>query len=217
MKLLIFLVCLLPKGRMKNWILSRFPGWTVHSAAQVSPCLVIGVYRCRIEKNARIGVLSAFRDLREMVLEGDASIGQLNWISAAPSLGGQAPTSRLLRLAEGAAITNRHYIDCSGGVTIDKFAIVAGVRSVFITHSIDVVEGVQTAAGVRIGRSSLISSSVKVCPGVSVADECLVAMGSTISRSLERPGSLYAGAPAVWKKEIGGRFFERTVRYVNPR
>jgi acetyltransferase-like isoleucine patch superfamily enzyme len=114
------------------------------------------------------------------------------------------------------AITSRHYIDCSGDVSVGAFTVVAGVRSTILTHQIDVVESRQTVAPVAIGDYCFIGSNCRITPGSAIPDRCVTAMGSVVVGELPQPGMLYAGVPARPVKELGdATFFNRPDAFVD--
>lgn len=53
-----------------------------------------------------------------------------------------------------------------------------------------------TSAAVRLGERVLVGSHCLILKGVSIAPGCVVAAGSTVTRSVETPGALLAGVPA---------------------
>lgn len=51
-------------------------------------------------------------------------------------------------------------------------------------------------APVEIGHHVWVGSGVKIFKGVQIAEDCIIAGGSVVTRSVEEPGSLIAGNPA---------------------
>jgi maltose O-acetyltransferase len=49
---------------------------------------------------------------------------------------------------------------------------------------------------VSIGEGTWLAANVTVCPGVSIADNCIVAAGAVVASDLKKSNSLYAGVPA---------------------
>jgi acetyltransferase-like isoleucine patch superfamily enzyme len=211
------LVGVLPHCRLKTLLMSRLLGWSVHPTATVAPCLFVRVRRVSLGAGARLLGLSAFYDVDDLVLGDDAVVGRWNWLSAARELrtavldaraGGRPAT---LRLGRGAAITSRHYIDCSGGVDIGAFSVLAGVRSTVLTHQVDLARSEQDVRPVRVGDYCLVGSNAKLVPGASIPDRCVIAMGSVVAGALPDAGHLYAGVPARAVKPVeDGLYFTRT-------
>jgi acetyltransferase-like isoleucine patch superfamily enzyme len=93
----------------------------------------------------------------------------------------------------------------------------AGVRSTWFTHRINLSESVQFSEGTRVGDYCFIASGVQVGPGVMIADNSVVAMGSVVVRSLTQRGRLYGGTPA---RDLGAgnnaAYVQRSVGFVDP-
>ena len=161
-----------------------------------------------------IGFGNVFRDVTELNLENDCTIRNFNWISTSPLLvksGGKGS----LKLGEKSSITSRHYLDCSGGITIGEYTTIAGVRSTMITHQIDRVKSKQTSQGINIGKYCLISSNVLVCPGVSICDYSVVGMGTTLAGNYKDSNTLILGTKGkVKKNNLSGEYFGRLDRSV---
>jgi acetyltransferase-like isoleucine patch superfamily enzyme len=211
------LIWLLPQP-LKRVALRRLFGWTIHPSARVGLSLFDNVRGVRLGAGAHIGHFNVFRDLERVELGEKAFIGQWNWITAADVLVRQPHEDArgFLSLGEHAAITSRHYVDCTGGVDVGAYATVAGVRSTILTHQIDVASSSQQTAGTRIGAYCFVGSDVRIVPGVSIADRCLVAMGAVVAGDLAEPGVLYGGVPAKALKHVDeGEYFRRTTGYVD--
>lgn len=217
--LLSTFVGLWPAGRLKNWVLNRL-GHSIDPLAHVSPVLLLGSTTLHLAASARVGTLSAFRSVR-LIVERNAEIGQLNWVSAAPFLASESesPNAGSLVIKEHASVTNRHYFDVPGGVIVERFATVAGVRSVFFTHGIDVNTNELVTGPIHIGEYSMVGSSVNVTLGSTVPAFSVVGMGATVVPGLSTPARLYTGTPAREKAPIDASapYFTRTHGAVPPR
>jgi len=190
-------VGMLPSGWVKRYLLC-LSGWEIDPTAVFGPTLLLRVERMVLGPNCRIGFLNVMRDLKSVELEEGAIIGQWNWMSAAlPLIGQSSPASAgRFKMLRQSSMSSRHYVDASGGVTIGAFATVAGVRSTFITHGVDINSSMQSTARVEIGDYSILGSNSKLTPGSTVPSHSFVAMGSVVTRGLDEPYKLYAGTPA---------------------
>lgn len=134
----------------------------------------------------------------------------MNWITAAspPALSARLlakskPKPRgALKLGRGACITGRHYLDVHADVEIGPMAIIAGIRSTILTHSIDLGRALQSVAGVTIGKYSFIGTNCVILPSSKVPDYSVIGAGSVVRNSLSKPYSLYAGVPAQFVKVL---------------
>lgn len=208
---------LMPAARLKNWLLTKV-GNEIHPTAHVSPMLLLPNARIIAAEQSRIGGLTAVRGA--VVELGEcAELGQLNWISAAPFLvrGADSTHAGILRIAEHASVTNRHYIDVSGGVSVGRYSTVAGVRSTFMTHGIDVASNTLVTSPIIIGEYAMVGGSCDFVLGAVVPDRSIVGMGSVVLRGLEQPGGLYVGNPAKYKRPSDlGAYGRRSVGAVPP-
>lgn len=213
-------VGLLPATKVKNWLLN-LAGHRIDRSASIAPIILLRSNVLDVGPDARIGALSCFRGLTRLTLGKRAEIGQLNWISAADFLVRQSdsPSAGTLTLGPNASLTNRHYLDASGGILIGDYATVAGVRSVFMTHGIDVEENCLETAPIEIGEYAMVGGSCRFVMGSQVPPRSVVAMGSTVIRGLEAVERLYAGTPARSKKELpsNAAYFMRVDGKVHPR
>lgn len=215
----VSIAALLPASRAKNWLLSR-AGHVVDPTARIAPILVLGATTIEVGAEASVGALNVFRHVRSIRIGDGAELGQLNWISAAPFLveASHDPVAGSLVLGPHSSLTNRHYVDVSGGVELQRFSIVAGVRSVLMTHGIDVVDGVLDTAPIVVGEYAMVGGSVKMVLGARVPARSVIAMGAVVVKGLTDEGFLYAGVPATSRRPIDmGRFGSRSTGKIAPR
>lgn len=209
--LLVLLVGLLPASSMKNRLLRRL-GWQIGADTSIGPGVYLRIREVSIGAGTVVGTFNVFRDLASVEIGDGAIIGQWNWVSAAAplvhSVGG--PYAGRFRLGRHSAVTSRHYLDASGGISIGEYTTMAGVRSTILTHGIDMAESQQSIRSCSIGDRALVSSNVKLVPGAHVPDESLVAMGAVVLPGLEKTRALYRGVPATYSKDIPpGKYFTR--------
>ncbi len=220
--LLPSLLCgLLPASATKNRLLSRSARkWQIAASARVGSCIFWRVGELRIGAGAYVGPGNVIRDMNRVLIGDGAELGQFNWISGAAQFVPQAEDNpaATLKMASQSAITSRHYLDCSGGFSIGRLSILAGVKSTVLTHSVDVMASAQHAALVSIGERCFIAACALITAGVTIADRCVVAAGSVVVKDLLESETLYAGAPARAVRSIAGAtFFERCELRMVPR
>lgn len=207
------LVWLLPPSAVKNSLV-RALGSTVGRDVRLGPNLVLGPVRFALADGASIGSFNVFRALREVRLDTDAYIGNLNQITAVPAYRAHDPGFGLLHLSPGAGMTNRHYVDCSGRFVVGTFSMIAGVRSVFQTHELDLAENRARAGDIIVGERCFTGTGVQMLQNSYLPDRSLLASGSTRIRTAagDPAGQLYAGTPAQARKDITGwAWFRRDV------
>lgn len=195
--LLTALIGVLAASRLKNAML-RGLGHRIDRTARIGS---VFLWHATLHAGPRADVrgLSVFKGCTVHVGER-AIIGSFNWVAADGALVEQSGTPERflpeLVLGESASLTGRHFVDVGGSVTIGRYTTVAGARSTFFTHGIDVVTDTMRLAPIVIGEFCVIGSNTNLVPGSTVPDRSVVAMGSTVTKALDQPGHLYAGAPA---------------------
>jgi acetyltransferase-like isoleucine patch superfamily enzyme len=195
-------------------------GFRIDPAARIG-FSVLAVGRLEMAGGARIGHLTYAKGLDRIVMGRNALLGPLNWITAYPSRGREFFTHVIgrdpsLLIAEEAAITGRHLIDCTACVSVGSHAIVAGWGSQIVSHSIDFETSRQDAQPIGIGSYSFVGSRCVLLKGSSVPDRSIVTAGSTYGLREEEPLGLFAGVPARRARELdpGWAYFNRALGYV---
>lgn len=201
-------------SRVKNWCLRR-AGHKIASSARIGICLVQRVGTVHMAPDSRIGHLNVIRDVRSLSLGEGAVIGQWNWITSARPLMREGSDHGFLDMGKHAALTSRHYVDCSGSVSIGEFATVAGVRSTIFTHGIDWRANRQSTQPVVIGAYSLIGSNCAICPGAVLPARSVVGMGAVVAGATGEESSLVVSPRAtVVRRGLDGLYFHRPEGYV---
>lgn len=218
-RLVTLVVGLMPPSSLKNALL-RALGHSVHPTARIAPMLILGATRLEVAEGVRLGTLSCLRDVCPARFERNAFLGQLNWVSAAPFLVAASgdPRAGTLLVGEEAAIMSRHYLDVSGGVEIGAYTVIAGVRSTFITHGVEMDTGLVETAPIIVGRRVMAGSSINLVLGAVVPDRAVIAMGSTVVRGLTEEQALYGGTPAKLLRHLPELpFMTRTQGPIDPK
>ena len=205
---------------LRRWLLRVFCGYSFGPGARIGRSL-IGCPSLSMANGSRIGHFNVIKGMR-VDLGERATIGDFNWISGLASTDrrhfkdepGRDPA---LVMGRHAALTARHYIDCSNRVEIGEFATLGGARSQILTHAIDFKRNLQTSAPVRIGRYCFVGTSCVVLRGAELPDCSVLAAGSTLARAFQEPFTLYSGVPALPVKPLDrdSEYFRRTRGYVD--
>ena len=205
---------------LKRSLLTWLLGYQLDATARIGYA-IIAAASVRMGKGARIGHLTVCRDLRAVEIGDHGRIGNMNWITGnrdnpPPRARSNNKAEPILRIGTHSAITHRHYIDCSDRIEIGDFTTVAGARSQFLTHSIDLEVCRQQAEPIRIGDYCFIGTGCIVLSGAKLPDFSVLAAGSVLRENMSQPWMLYAGVPAKAKKRISESYayFHRMVGYV---
>ncbi|TRW85402.1 hypothetical protein FK535_08320 [Mycolicibacterium sp. 018/SC-01/001] len=206
-------VWLLPGSALKNRLLRCF-GHDVAPSARIGPLLAVKVGRAVIGESATIAPLNVFRRIRRLEMGDGASIGSLNTISAHPAFQALHPDVGSLVMGDGAIITSRHNIDCSGHVALGDMSGIAGQRTTILSHEIDMMVDVQSAGWVTIGARSVVLTNCLILKGAVLPSHSLLIANSMLNRPRKpnQPSGVYGGSPAEFIRTIcleGGSWFER--------
>jgi acetyltransferase-like isoleucine patch superfamily enzyme len=208
------LVWLLPGSALKNKLLRMFDH-DICPSARIGPVLALNVRRAVIGEGAKIAALNIFRSLRLLKMGDGATMGSLNVISAHPGYQALHPDVGSLVMGEGATITSRHNIDCSGMVRIGDMSAVAGQRTTILSHEIDITVNVQSAGRVIIGERSAVLTNCLVLKGAILPSYSLLTANSMLirARELDPAPGIYGGSPAQFIRsnpsDDGESWFER--------
>jgi acetyltransferase-like isoleucine patch superfamily enzyme len=221
MKILIqFLFFFIPWS-IRRIALNRIFGFDISAKSKIGFSLLL-CDELVLSADSRIGHLVFCKNIDRLFLHESATIGSLNFITGFNTNSTNEYKHRVLRkceliLGEHSAITSRHFIDCNGGVYIGKYSTIAGIRSIFMSHSIDIYNNRQDAECIVIGDFCFIGSNVTVLKGVKIASNVVLAAGSVVSASLDKPFSLYGGVPSRWIKDLPlekVKYFQRKIGFV---
>ena len=178
--------------------------------------MLIGVRRCRIGDNVRIGSFNLFYRIGELRLEDHVSIGYFNLLRGGETIdiGAYAAILRLnifnsiiepdtvtpfeavLRLGRGVVVTTGHWFDFSDRITVGDHTIIGGRNSSFWTHNR------QRTRPIALGEHCYLGSEVRIAPGVQLPAYCIVALGSVLMGSYQPGRSLIGGNPAVVQRPL---------------
>ena len=156
-----------------------------------------------LKEGASIGHLTMCRSLRRLKLGRRGRLGPLNWVTGYKSSGGPDQLFGEVRdrrsdlvIDDDAAVTRRHFIDCTDAVSIGRFTTVAGYRSVLLTHSIDIATGKQTCAPIYLGEYCFVGTNTVILGGAVLPSFCVLGAMSLLNKQLKESYRLYAGVPA---------------------
>jgi len=203
------LIALLPSF-LKIPVYRWFYGYRIGKKVTIGFSPFIGVRRCTIGDNVRIGHFNLFRRIGELIIGEHVSIGFLNLFRGGDciSIGAYAqflrlnvvnsipdpdvinPTTPVFEIGTGGVVTTQHWFDFTDRITIGAHSIIGGRSSSFWTHNR------QRTRAITIGAHCYIGSEVRVAPGVSVPSFCIVGLGSVLTGEYSMQRCLIGGNPA---------------------
>lgn len=200
MKKFISVVLFVVPWSIRRPILNLLFGYKIHPTARIG-FSVICPARLEMGPRSCIGNLNMCKGLELLRLGETSLIGNLNWITGFPANDDRFFSADLGRrpeliIGDHAAITSRHLIDCTNRVTIGEYATVAGTRSQFLTHSINLHESRQSSRPIIIGKYCFIGTASVLLGGSALPDYCVLGACSLLNKSYTETHFLYAGNPA---------------------
>jgi acetyltransferase-like isoleucine patch superfamily enzyme len=204
-KYLSLIVWLLPSGGFKRWAL-RALGNTIADDAVIAPQLVLGCGPFALGESAIIERFNIFRNLAHVRMDAQNLIGSWNQFTAAPEYQRYSDHVGMLWMKEYSFVTNRHYVDCSGQVLLGAYSAIAGIKSIFQSHELDLVDNKTTIGRVVLGDRAVTSTACVMLKDAFLPDRSMLAAGAVMVKA--RPGAevpksgLYGGTPARYIKEL---------------
>lgn len=217
-RLLWCLVVMILPRCLRARALNLVPGFIVHPTSSIGCSFLCPSGSLVLHPHSAVGHLTFCRGVERLELKRGSRLGHLNWISGWPRGRAHDPFALMspnripeLVLEEDAVVTHRHYFDCTDAIRIGQGSGVLGIRSLLLTHTVQLSTGLQSCAPISIGCRCLIATNCVVLGGAALPDYC--ALGA-LSLLRDSPGSrytLYAGNPAVFVRPIAtdAGFFQR--------
>lgn len=220
MLLLRVLICFLP-WKLRRTVLIRCFGYKIAKSAHIGLSFIYPKY-LEMREGASIGHLNVAVHLEELILGENSSIGRQNWITGFPMsnkrhFARNAKRRASLIVGKESAITKQHHLDCTDLISIGDYTTIAGYRSTFLTHAIDVYENMQSCHPIVIGDYCFVSTDVRILGGSKLPNRSVLGAGAVLNKRFEEELALYAGVPAEKKKTIDNtaRYFYREKGFVD--
>ena len=170
---------------------------------------IVGVKSISIGEHSRIGALNIIRGGDEVRIGRYCDILRLNEINSIPEPDVVNEVDPRFILGDGSMIAASHKIDFTDRVEFGNRVILGGRNSSLWTHNR------QKTLPVMIGSNTYLGSEIRIAPGVEIAPNCIVGMGSVVTGQLKEEFQLIGGVPAKVIKPLDeeGRFLvERKTR-----
>ena len=206
---------------LRRRALQRWFGYQIHPTARIG---LAWIYPAKLimAEGARIGHLNVAINLDLIDMGAKASMARGNWITGFPTktsskhFAHQADRQSVLIIGECAAITKYHHIDCTSMISIGRFSTVAGYRSQFLTHSINVIENRQDSAPISIGEYTFVGTNVVMLGGAQLPARSVLGAKSMLNKAYTDEWTLYGGVPAKPLQPIpaDAKYFTRTEGFV---
>lgn len=158
--------------------------------------IVIGVNRLQLGDHVRIGHLNILRGGDEVRMGRYAELIRMNEINSIPDPDVVNPVDPIFSLGAGSIITTGHKIDFTDRVEIGRRSIIGGRNSSLWTHNR------QRTLPISVGDFAYVGSEIRMAPGSAIPSQCIVGIGSVITKKIDAEGWLIAGVPAEPVKEL---------------
>lgn len=207
---------------LKRRILNTWFGYEIHPSARIGFAWIFPK-KLVMQERSKIAHFSIAIHLDHVKLGTYASIGRSNWITGFPTSSAsrhfthqQGKRKSELIIGDHSAITKNHHIDCTNSIILGKFVTIAGYRSQFLTHSINIEEGRQDSYPIHIGDYCFVGTNSVVLGGAKLPSYSVLGAKSLLNKAFEQQFALYAGVPAAFVKPLNkdAKYFTRQTGYI---
>lgn len=221
MKILLNCLIVFLPWKLRRWVLNKFFHYQIHPTAKIGFSYVYPKHLI-MEEGARIGHLNVAIHLDDMALGKNVIVDRGNWITGFPTgisskhFATDVERKSELLIGKESAITKNHHIDCTNSIHIGRFVTIAGYRSQFLTHSINVYENRQESHPIVIGDYCFVSTEVKILGGSILPNYSVLGAGAVLNKEYAEQYTLYAGVPAKPVKNLNpmAKYFHRKTGFV---
>jgi acetyltransferase-like isoleucine patch superfamily enzyme len=208
--------------KIRRVLLNKLFSFKIDNTAHISFSIILAK-KLVMYQYSEIGNFNFCNAIDILILEKNSIIANFNYITGYPSslinhFSHVENRKCQLIIGEHSAITSRHFIDCTAGITIGNFTTMAGIRSQILTHSIDLEKNRQNASPVIIGSYCFIGTDCVLLMGSKLPDYCVLGAKSLLNKNFIETYCLYGGVPARKIKELTGsdiKYFQRKTGFVS--
>lgn len=213
--------------KIRRWFLTSIFKFEIHSTARIGFSIILSK-KLKLEEKSRIGHLVFCKKIDNLYLNKYSTIGNLNFITGFSTsiddfayLNGHfahdLDRKCELVINENSAITSKHFLDCNGGIYIGKFTTIAGIKSTFLTHSIDIYKNRQDTKPILIGDYCFVGTGCIILGGSILPNYSVLGAGAVLSKKYTVSNHLYGGVPAKPIKNLDNndvKYFTRKNGFV---
>lgn len=222
--MILQLVLFIFPWKIRKYCLCKFCHFKIGHGSTVG-FSIIRARKVIIGINSHIGHLNYCKDIDALIIGDNSGIGNNNRITGfsveSPIVKQYGHFSHMkyrkceFVIGNNVGITSNHYFDCNGGIYIGDFVQIAGLESIFMTHSIDLKASRQDAESIHIGSYTFVGTRVTILKGSSIGKNCIVGAGAVVGKKFDLDYKLIGGVPAHYIKSVEGyKFFERKEGFV---
>jgi acetyltransferase-like isoleucine patch superfamily enzyme len=192
--LISLIISLVPFNTGRVLLHRLLNGYHFSRSARIGFGTVLAVDKASIG-NANVLRFNRFEGPFELTIEDGAIIGPSNQFTCLltgikkDQSGNPMYPNRHCKIGGNSHITERHYIDATGGFELGLGSWIAGCDSQFWTHGIK-------NEPIVIGNHCYVSSAVRFAPGAEIGDYVLVGLGSVVTGKFVQGNIMIGGVPA---------------------
>jgi len=203
--LIVQLFLLFFPWKLRRFFLVHFLKMKLGTNTKIGFSLVLAK-KVVLEDNSQIGNLTFINAIDLLHLKEYSKIGRRNWITGISATSKAYPHSQLRNcefiIGKHTRITDRHYVDCNGGIYIGDYSTIAGIGTQILSHGIDIIASQQKTNSVNIGSFCFVGTKCIFLMNSAIPDYCVVGAGSVVAKKFTDTYTLYAGVPAKVTKEL---------------
>jgi acetyltransferase-like isoleucine patch superfamily enzyme len=199
--LLAAAISVLPTSSLRVMFYRLLFRYELGAGTRIGPLTVIACASFRCGASVHIGRNNTFIGPFSLEIGENVIIGRFNKFvcgnSAADPRSAKMNYRREMAIGDRALIHDSHYFDIYGMLRIGAGSWIAGIGSQFWTHGASVMD-----RDISIGSECYVGSSVRFAPGSSVADRCVVGLGSVVVGKHAESDVVLSGVPAKVVRSI---------------
>ena len=190
---LAHIIGLMPTNKVRCFLYRKLFKYKIHQSYLGWKTVLCVDYAELIE--CSIGRRNTFVGPMRVTIMKDSSIGSMNvfncgWWTKEEQFEA-ANYDRRLQIGMKTLITGNHYFDVVGSFILGNYSWIAGTGSQFWTHGARVKD-----RNITIGEHCYLGSAIRFAPGSSIGDNCIVGLGSIVTKRFPINNAIIAGHPA---------------------
>ena len=195
-KYIAFFISIVPFNILRIFLYKTLLGYNISYTSKIGIGTIVAISTVQINK-VSIGRFNKFIGEFDLIVRENTHIGNSNEFVCTSGSSGEA----FCTIEGKVHITNNHFFDASGGLTIKDFTRIAGRGSQFWTHG-----GQRKKTAIVINEKCYVGSAVRISQGVEIAKNSYIGLGSVVVDTFNLPNVLIFGNPArIIKKDIIAR------------
>ncbi len=194
---LSFVVAHLPLNCLRT-LGYRLLGYRLGRKVQIGFGTRIHSGKVQIADNVYMGPFNRFFGLDTIIIGKNTAIGSRNEFKGGKFARGRHSKANYLEIGEEVHIISEHLLDAAFGLVVRDGVWIAGRLSSFWSHG-----STKPNDTITIGKGCRFGGSCNIGTGVEIGENCLIAMGTVMTKSFPEEKCLIGGVPAkVLKKDF---------------